>query len=402
MITFAQRLAYGVVEACRAAITVGDGTRLALKRRAAARTAFFFGLRHLQNIPPSTARGHHANPTHASKMSLSDPSWPAPAAPTRKCAPPLFSIRGVRGIYYRPPFTIFYNAYSMAARYPQRIICLTEETCETLYLLGAQDRIVGISGFTVRPPQARKEKPKIAAFTSAKIDKILALEPDLVLGFSDMQADIAAELVRHGIAVYVFNQRSVNQILDMILCLGSLMGVTAGAKALVQRLEKNLGEIRRATVAWGVRPSVYFEEWDEPLISGIRWVSELIDIAGGQDCFVENSRFPDAKRRIIADANEVVRRRPDIIIGSWCGRRFRSERVGARDGWRAIPAVAHGEVHEIKSSDILQPGPAALTDGVRQLHAIIARWQQRAGNVKNPAAGAKGITARAVPERRRG
>lgn len=290
----------------------------------------------------------------------------------------------------------------MAAHYPQRIVCLTEETCETLYLLGAQDRIVGVSGFTVRPPQARKEKPKVAAFTSAKTDKILALEPDLVLGFSDMQADIAAELVRHGIAVYVFNQRSVTQILDMILCLGSLVGVTAGAEALVQRLENNLADIRRTTAAWAARPRVYFEEWDEPLISGIRWVSELIEIAGGQDCFVENSRFPDAKRRIIADADEVVRRRPDIIIGSWCGRRFLPERVGAREGWREIPAVAHGEVHEIKSSDILQPGPAALTDGVRQLHAIIVRWQKSAGNNKKPSEGVDAIAACVVLEARHG
>ncbi|MHB8624386.1 MAG: cobalamin-binding protein [Sulfuricaulis sp.] len=284
----------------------------------------------------------------------------------------------------------------MAAHYPQRIVCLTEETCETLYLLGEQDRIVGISGFTVRPPQARRDKPKVAAFTSAKTDKILALRPDLVLGFSDMQADIAAELVRQGIAVHVFNQRSVAQILDMILCLGSLVGETARAETLVQRLDNNLADIRRAADAWVARPRIYFEEWDEPLISGIRWVSELIEIAGGQDCFVENAQFPDAKRRIIADANEVVRRRPDIIIGSWCGRRFRPERVGARAGWREIPAVAHGEVHEIKSSDILQPGPAALTDGVRQMHAIIARWQEHAGNTQNPSQGTHVKAARPV------
>ena len=277
-----------------------------------------------------------------------------------------------------------FAAYPMAARYPQRIVCLTEETCETLYLLGEQDRIVGISGFTVRPPRARKEKPKVSAFISAKTDKILALEPDLVLGFSDMQADIAAQLVRQGLAVHVFNQRSVAQILDMILCLGSLVGATARAEALVERFESHLEDIRRAAAAWVARPRVYFEEWDAPLISGIRWVSELIEIAGGQDCFMENSRFPDAKRRIIADADEVVRRRPDIIIGSWCGKRFRPELVGARAGWREIPAVAHGEVHEIKSSNILQPGPAALTDGVQQLHAIVARWQERAGNDKNP------------------
>lgn len=266
----------------------------------------------------------------------------------------------------------------MPARHPQRIVCLTEETCETLYLLGEQDRIVGISGFTVRPPQARREKPRVSAFTSAKLDKILALEPDLVLGFSDLQADLAAQLIRQGVAVHVFNQRSVAQILDMILCLGGLVGAGPRAEALVSELENGLETIRRATAPRGmIRPLVYFEEWDEPLISGIRWVSELTEIAGGRDCFAELSRYPDARRRIIADPDEVARRSPDIIIGSWCGKRFRPERVGARAGWHAIPAVVHGEIHEIKSANILQPGPAALTDGVQQLHAIIARWQQR-------------------------
>jgi len=265
----------------------------------------------------------------------------------------------------------------MSAQYPQRIVCLTEETCETLYLLGEQDRIVGISGFTVRPPQARKEKPRVAAFISAKIDKILALEPDLVLGFSDLQADIAADLVRKGVAVYIFNQRSVAQILDMILTLGSMVGAHERAAAQVTELESGLDAIRRTAAGWEVRPRVYFEEWDEPLISGIRWVSELIGIAGGADCFVEHAHYPDAKRRIIADAGEVARRRPDIIIGSWCGKRFRPEQVCARAGWGDIPAVVHNELYEIKSSDILQPGPAALTDGVRQMHAIIARWQEQ-------------------------
>lgn len=265
----------------------------------------------------------------------------------------------------------------MPARHPQRIVCLTEETCETLYLLGEQERIVGISGFTVRPPQARREKPKVSAFTSAKLDKILALEPDLVLGFSDMQADIAASLIRAGVNVHVFNQRSVAQILDMILMLGSLVGTADQAALLVQELEQGLAAIRRETSGWTRRPRVYFEEWDEPPISGIRWVSELIGIAGGEDCFAEHAQFPDAKRRIIADPIEVARRAPDIIIGSWCGKKFRPERVAARHGWQAIPAVVDNELHEIKSCDILQPGPAALTDGVRQLHAIIARWRQR-------------------------
>lgn len=264
----------------------------------------------------------------------------------------------------------------MPARHPQRIVCLTEETCETLYRLGEQDRIVGISGFTVRPPQARKEKPKVSAFISAKLDKILELEPDLVLGFSDMQADIAAALIRAGVNVHVFNQRSVAQILDMILVLGSLVGATDKAGQLVNELEQGLAAIRRETAGWTRRPRVYFEEWDEPQISGIRWVSELIGMAGGEDCFAEHAQYPDARRRIVADPAEVVRRTPDIIIGSWCGKKFRPERVAARPGWQTIPAVVDHELHEIKSCDILQPGPAALTDGVRQLHAIIARWRQ--------------------------
>ena len=273
----------------------------------------------------------------------------------------------------------------MPARHPQRIICLTEETCETLYLLGEQDRIVGISGFTVRPPQARKEKPKVSAFISAKLDKILALEPDLVLGFSDMQADIAAALIRTGVSVHVFNQRSVAQILDMILVLGSLVGASDKAALLINELEQGLATIHRETSVRTRRPRVYFEEWDEPQISGIRWVSELIGIAGGEDCFAEHAQYPDARRRIIADPAEVARRAPDIIIGSWCGKKFRPERVAARPGWQTIPAVMNGELHEIKSSDILQPGPAALTDGVRQLHAIIARWRQHREQNNNQA-----------------
>ena len=264
----------------------------------------------------------------------------------------------------------------MSAHYPQRIVCLTEETCETLYLLGEQDRIVGISGFTVRPTRARKEKPKVSAFISAKLDKILALEPDLVLGFSDMQADIAAALIRAGVNVHVFNQRSVAQILDTILVLGSLVGAADKAGRLVNELEQGLAAIRRETSGWTLRPRVYFEEWDEPQISGIRWVSELIEMAGGRDCFAEHAQYPDAKRRIIADPAEVARRAPDIIFGSWCGKKFRPERVAARPGWQTIPAVVENELHEIKSCDILQPGPAALTDGVRQLHAIIARWRR--------------------------
>ena len=279
----------------------------------------------------------------------------------------------------------------MSTRHPHRIVCLTEETCETLYLLGEQGRIVGISGFTVRPARARKEKPRVSAFISAKLDKILALEPDLVLGFSDMQADIAAALIRAGVNVHVFNQRSVAQILDMILVLGSLVGAADKAGLLVHELEQGLAAIRRATSGWTRRPRVYFEEWDEPQISGIRWVSELIELAGGQDCFAEHAQYPDARRRIIADPAEVARRAPDIVIGSWCGKKFRPERVAARPGWQTIPAVVEHELHEIKSSDILQPGPAALTDGVRQLHAIIARWRQNREQNNNPSESAHAV-----------
>ncbi len=261
-------------------------------------------------------------------------------------------------------------------QYPTRIICMTEETTETLYLLGEQDRIVGISGFTVRPPEARKTKPKVSAFTSAKIDKILDLKPDLVLGFSDLQADIAADLARHGVEVHLFNHRSVEQILAMVAMLGGMVGAQAKAEALVARLSAHLDEVRTAAAALPRRPRVYFEEWDDPQISGIRWVSELVGIAGGDDVFPELAASSLAKGRIIADPAEVVRRTPDIIIGSWCGKKFRPEKVAARPGWDAVPAVRDGEVHEVKSSIILQSGPAALTDGVDALHAIIKRWAE--------------------------
>lgn len=260
----------------------------------------------------------------------------------------------------------------MSDRYPRRIVCLTEETCETLYLLGEQDRIVGISGFTVRPPQARREKPRVAAFTSARLDAILALAPDLVLGFSDLQADIAAGLIRAGLAVHVFNQRTVAGILDMVQVLGALVGANARAAALVAELAAGLDAVANAATRLPRRPRVYFEEWDAPLISGIGWVSELIGIAGGEDCFAELAGAQAARDRIIADPGEVVRRAPDLVIGSWCGKRFRPERLATRPGWHAIPAVGSGQVFEIKSCDILQPGPAALTDGLRQLHERIA------------------------------
>ncbi|MDZ7788566.1 MAG: cobalamin-binding protein [Halofilum sp. (in: g-proteobacteria)] len=254
---------------------------------------------------------------------------------------------------------------------PQRIVCLTEETTETLYRLGEADRIVGISGFTVRPPEARKEKPKVSAFTSAKIDRILELEPDLVLGFSDMQADIAAELIRAGVEVYVFNQRSIAGILAMIRRLGALIGAPAKADALIRELEQGMERVRSEAAELPRTPRVYFEEWDDPLITGIGWVHELIGVAGGEDCFPERASRADAASRIIADPDEVIAAAPDLIIGSWCGKRFRPEKVAARPGWDAIPAVRDGHLYEIKSADILQPGPAALTDGLTQLAACI-------------------------------
>lgn len=260
-----------------------------------------------------------------------------------------------------------------------RIVCLTEETTETLYLLGEEHRIVGISGFTVRPPRARKEKPRVSAFTSAKIDRILALEPDLVLGFSDLQADIAAQLVRHGIEVHVFNQRSVAGILRVIRTLGGLVGCEARAAALADELAQGLRQVAAAAAQFPVRPRVYFEEWDEPQISCIRWVSELIAIAGGDDVFPELARQPLGKDRILADGLEAARRAPDIVFGSWCGKKFSPRSLAARPGWAEVPAVRDGELHEVKSSIILQPGPAALTDGVRELHRVIAAWAARHG-----------------------
>jgi iron complex transport system substrate-binding protein len=263
---------------------------------------------------------------------------------------------------------------SAGSGFPQRIVCLTEETTETLYLLGEERRIVGISGFTVRPPRARKEKPRVSAFISAKIDRILELQPDLVLGFSDLQADIAAQLARAGLEVHLFNQRSVAEILRMIRTLGGMIGCEAPTAELVRRLEAGLETARAHAAVLPRRPRVYFEEWDEPQISGIRWVSELIGIAGGEDCFPELAAQPLGRDRIIADASEVPRRAPDIILGSWCGKRFRPEAVLARPGWETVPAVRSGFVREIKSSIILQPGPAALTDGLRAVQAVIEEW----------------------------
>jgi iron complex transport system substrate-binding protein len=263
------------------------------------------------------------------------------------------------------------------SRFPERIVCLTEETTETLYLLGEDWRIVGISGFTVRPPRARKEKPRVSAFTSAKIDRILALHPDLVLGFSDLQADIAAELIRHGIEVHVFNQRSVADILRVIAMLGGMIGREEATARLLKGLEAGLDQARAKASQLPRRPRVYFEEWDDPQISCIRWVSELIEIAGGVECFPELAREPLGKDRIIADGAEVPRRAPDLILGSWCGKKFQPRTVAARQGWQDVPAVRNGDLYEIKSSIILQPGPAALTDGLQALQQIIAAWAAR-------------------------
>lgn len=256
---------------------------------------------------------------------------------------------------------------------PQRIVCLSTETCETLYLLGEQTRIAGISGFTVRPPQARKEKPKVSGFTSARLDKILALKPDLVLGYCDLQADIAADLAREGLEVHLFNQRDIAGTYRMIETLGALVHANGRAEQLIVELQAGLERIRASAACLPRRPRVYFEEWNEPLISGIGWVSELIELAGGEDCFAELGGFKRAKQCIIEDPQEVLRRAPELIIGSWCGKRFRPEQVAARPGWHSIPAVRNGHLYEIKSPDILQAGPAALTDGVRQLHALIRR-----------------------------
>jgi iron complex transport system substrate-binding protein len=254
---------------------------------------------------------------------------------------------------------------------PRRIVCLTEETVETLYLLGEEERIVGISGYVVRPPRARREKPRVSAFTSADIPKILALKPDLVMTFSDLQADIAAELIKSGVAVHAFNQRTVAEIFDMILTVGALVNASDRAERLATDLFDRVAAVRQRAAQRSWRPKVYFEEWDEPMISGIAWVSELIAAAGGDDIFAEFSRHKSAKDRIVS-AGQVIAGAPDVIIGSWCGKKFRPEKLAARPGFAALPAVRNGAVFEIKSPLILQPGPAALTDGLAALDAIIA------------------------------
>ena len=254
--------------------------------------------------------------------------------------------------------------------YPQRIVCLTEETTETLYLLGQGDRIVGVSGYTVRPPEAR-QKPKVSAFINARFDKIQALHPDLVLAFSDLQADLAAELVRRGIAVVTFNQRTVAEILQMIRMLGGLVGCQADAEALADRLAAGLDRIRETAARFPTRWRVLFEEWDDPLISGIRWVEELVDIAGGAPIFPELAHAGLAKDRIV-DPATVIGRDPQVIFASWCGKKMNKAKIIGRPGWDAISAVRDDRIFEIKSTYILQPGPASLTDGVRQIHDILA------------------------------
>ena len=257
--------------------------------------------------------------------------------------------------------------------YPQRIVCLTEETTETLYLLGQGDRIVGVSGYTVRPPEARL-KPKVSAFINAKFDKIQELKPDLVLAFSDLQADLCAELVRRGMNVVVFNQRSVDEILQMIAMLGGLIGCQQQAEALATRLGSDLDSLRQAASRFPRRLRVFFEEWDEPLISGIRWVEELVEIAGGTPLFPELVGAGLARDRIV-DPLEVARRDPEVIFASWCGKKVKKATIRARPGWDATSAVRDDRIFEIKSTYILQPGPASLTDGVQQMHAILASLQ---------------------------
>jgi len=264
-------------------------------------------------------------------------------------------------------------------RGPRRIVCLTEETTEWLYLLGEQERIVGISGYTVRPRRAREEKPKVSAFLSAKIDRILELKPDCVFGFSDLQADIAAQLVRHGVQVTIFNQRSVEEIFAMLYQVAAMVGRADEGLRRLEAMRERLAQIADAGRALPRRPRVYFEEWDEPPISAIRWVSELVGIAGGDDIFPELAMQSLGKDRIVADDSEIVRRDPQIVVGSWCGKKFRAEKVAARAGWQQVAAVRDQQLFEIKSADILQPGPAALTDGVEQLHRIVLAWSRAHG-----------------------
>ena len=266
-----------------------------------------------------------------------------------------------------------------AVQGPQRIVCLTEETTEWLYLLGEDTRIVGISGYTVRPRRARQEKPRVSAFLSGKIDQIVALQPDLVIGFSDMQAALADQLIRAGLNVLVTNQRSLAEIFATLRLVAGLVGAQARAEAWIAACQARHAQIAAAAAAWPRRPRVYFEEWDEPMISAIEWVSQLVALAGGEDVFPELATQRMGRDRIISDPLAPAQRAPDIIVGSWCGKKFRPERVAARPGWAQVPAVRAGQLFEVKSCDILQPGPAALTDGLEQLHRLLADWARRPG-----------------------
>ncbi|MGI8517120.1 MAG: cobalamin-binding protein [Acidimicrobiia bacterium] len=256
--------------------------------------------------------------------------------------------------------------------FPRRIVCLTEEPTEVLYALGEEDRIVGISNFTVRPARARKEKPKVSAFTSAHIDDIVRLEPDLVIGFSDIQADIARDLIKEGVEVWISNHRSVDGILSYVRRLGAMIGATDKANMFADQLAAHVTEVQEAASAWPSRPKVYFEEWPDPVITGIRWVAEIIRIAGGDDVFPELSGSSLAKDRIIADPSKVIAANPDVILASWCGKKVRFDQIYARDGWDQIEAITHKRVHEIDSAIILQPGPAALSEGLDEVHRILA------------------------------
>lgn len=262
----------------------------------------------------------------------------------------------------------------MSSLYPERIVCLTEEPTEVLYALGEEWRIVGISGFTVRPARARHEKPRVSAFTTANLGRILELKPELAIGFSDIQADIAQALIKAGVEVWISNHRSVEGILGYVRRLGAMVGADERARAYADQLQAHINSVRDSAHALPRRPKVYFEEWDSPPISAIRWVSELVGIAGGDDIFPQRAAASLARDRILGDPDEVIAHAPDIVIGSWCGKKFRAEQVSARPGWGAVPAVRDGELHEIKSPLILQPGPAALTDGLDALHAIVRGW----------------------------
>ncbi len=257
---------------------------------------------------------------------------------------------------------------------PEKIVCLTEETTETLYLLGEEDRIAGITIYTVRPPEAKKEKPKLASFLDADIEKIVKMKPDLVIGFSDVQATLASKLIKKGLNVLIFNQRSIGEILDTILVTGTLVGKREKALELVMSLKQGLDKIKEESKILKSRPRVYFEEWDKPRISCIKWVSELISTAGGDDVFTDLSRHPDAKSRTITNDNKIIERNPDIYIASWCGKPFNKKSLLKRKGWKGIEAIRNDNIHEIDSAIILQPGPAALTDGIRELQRIFREW----------------------------